>query len=88
MGDVVEEHQPGTNRPFEIEDGKRRRGLVQAISIAASVEAKEAGDDEANGGLVRDDEHVPAGMGGDDLAQDGQGACHHLHAGFTRFSPD
>lgn len=50
--DVVEEHQAGADGVFEIQNVEAGRSLVEAVSIAAHIEAEQATEDEAQGGFV------------------------------------
>jgi hypothetical protein len=67
VGDVVEEHQPRPHRVAEVDDVQAGRGLVEAISVPAGIEAEQAGQDQPQSGFVRDYEHRLVGGGvGDD----------------------
>ena len=44
---IVEEHQARAHRILEVQDVQAGRGLVQAIAVAAAVEAKQAADQQA-----------------------------------------
>ncbi len=58
MGDVVEHHQARSDRVAEIEHVEASGRLIEAVSVAASVEPEEAREQETNSGLMRDQQHV------------------------------
>src|SRR5689334_22445262 len=80
---VVEEHQPGARRTAELQDVEAARELVEAVAVAARVEAEKARDQEADRRLVRDDDHARTRVAADDLVQDRQRARHDADAGLA-----
>src|SRR5688500_13919381 len=66
VGGVVEEHEAGVYGVAEVEDVEAGGGLVEAVAVAAGVEAEEAAEENADGRLVGDDQDTLAGMLRDD----------------------
>ena len=82
---VVEEHQAGPDGVAEVEDVQAGRALVEAIAVAARVEAEQAADQQADRRLVRHHRDVGARMGDHDLADHRQRPRQHVQAGFAAF---
>src|SRR5258707_481870 len=55
---IVEEGETGVGDVFEVEDVQRAGALVEAVAVFAGVEAQHRAKDQANGGLVRDDDEA------------------------------
>jgi len=83
MGDVVIEHQAGAHGILEIQDVQAGGGLIQSVAIAARIKAKQAADQQADGGFVRDDNDILTAVLEDDLADDRQGTGNDLYAALT-----
>ena len=81
--DVVEQHQPGAHRIAEVEDVEAGGRLVEAVAVAAGVEAEQARQQQAQRGLVRHHDDPLAGVGDDDLADHRQRAGQHRDAGLA-----
>jgi len=86
--DVVEEHQPGADRVFEIQDVEARRRLVQSIPVTPGVKPEKAADDQADRRLVRHDQDVLSLMGLDDGPDDRQRARHDVHTALPALGRD
>ncbi len=85
MRRVVEEHEAGAHRIAKVEDVQACRRLVQSVAIATRIEAKQAAEQQAQRGLVRDHEHMLTGMVRDDLANHRQRARQHGDARLAAF---
>ena len=53
VGDIVEDAQARADDACEVKDGQGSRALVEAVAVAAGVEAEQAADQQAIGALVR-----------------------------------
>ena len=70
---VVEQHQAGANRIAKIEHVEARGRLVETIAIPSRVESEKAAEHQADGGLVRHDQHTLARMSIENVTNSSQG---------------
>lgn len=77
---IIEQHQASPHRIFEVEHIQAGGGLVQTVTVAAPVETEHAADQQAQGGFVRDDQHVFVTVLYHKIADDGQSAGNNAHA--------
>src|SRR5438067_1756193 len=74
MRRVVEERQARVREVAEVEDVERVRRLIEALAVLARIEAEERAEEEADRGLVGDDENALLAIVLDDLQQSGERA--------------
>jgi len=77
---VVEQHKPSPHGILEVNDIQARRRLVEAIAIAACVEAEEAAEQQPQRRLVGDHQQVRSRVQRDEFANHRQCSGEHRHA--------
>src|SRR5215207_4726670 len=81
--DVVEEHQPGAHRVFEVQDVEAGGRLVQPVAVAARVETQQTADDEPKRSFMRNYQHIFILMVDYHLTDNRQGARQYTDARFA-----
>ena len=79
---VIEEHEACAHRVPEVHNIQAGGRLVEAVAETPRIERKKAAQDEAQGGLVRNNQYLIAAVCSDDLADHGQRAGQYCKARF------
>jgi hypothetical protein len=80
---VVEQAQRSANRGREVEDRQCGRALVEAVAVAAGIEARQTADQQPVGPLVGDHQHRAVAVRQHGSPHHGQGTREDLDAGLS-----
>ena len=83
MGDIVEQHQPGPDRVFKIQDIQAGRRLIKPVPVTACVKSEQAAYDQTQRSFMRYDQYVLILMINHDLPYHREGAGQYADARLT-----
>src|SRR5512138_633384 len=83
MRNIVEQHEAYVDRIFEVQYIQAGGGLVEAVTIATRVEAKQTADKQPQGSLMGNNNHVLSMVGQYNPPDDRQGAGNHIDTCLT-----